>query len=62
MQQAKPLARLRAIRDAKRRAEALGVQRDALIRQAIEEGHSERKVALAAGLSPGRVNQIVHGG
>jgi len=55
------LSQLRAIRDAQRRAKALLSRRDELIRLAVtEEGHSERLVAEAAGLSPGRVNQIVH--
>jgi hypothetical protein len=57
------LSRLRGIRDAQRRAEALLPERDKLIRKAVTvEGHSERLVAEAAGLSPGRVNQIVHSG
>ena len=56
------LSRLRAIRDAQRRAKALLSERDELIRRAVtEEEHSERLVAEAAGLSPGRINQIVHG-
>jgi hypothetical protein len=57
------LSRLRSIRDAQRRAKALLTERDDLIREAVQvEGHSERLVAEAAGLSPGRINQIVHGG
>jgi hypothetical protein len=55
-----PLARLRRIRDAKQRADKLAVDRDDLIREALAEGNSERKVALAVGLSPGRVNRIAH--
>lgn len=54
------LSKLRAVRDAERRAEKLRVERDELIREAVGEGHSERLVAEAAGLSPGRINQIVH--
>lgn len=55
------LSRLRAIRDAQRRARAVLADRDELIRDAVKvEGHSERAVAEAAGLSPGRINQIVH--
>ena len=55
------LSRLRGIRDAQRRAQAMLPDRDELIREAIKrEGHSERLVAEAAGLSPGRINQIVH--
>lgn len=43
------------------RAKALLSERDELIRHAVEEeGHSHRMVAEAAGLSPGRVNQIVN--
>jgi hypothetical protein len=35
--------------------------RDLLIRDAVKrEGHSERMVAEAAGLSSARINQIVH--
>jgi DNA-directed RNA polymerase specialized sigma subunit len=38
-------------------------ERDRLIREAVkEEGHSERMVAEAAGLSPPRINQIVQSG
>jgi transposase len=56
------ISRLRTIRDAQRRAEALLVERDALIKKAVAEGHSERLVAEAAGLSAGRINQITHSG
>lgn len=35
--------------------------RDALIRQAHIEGSSIRSIATAAGLSPSRVHQILHG-
>jgi len=61
METSDPLPRLRKIRDAKRRAEKLAIDRDGLIRRAIEDGHSERKVAEAVGLTPGRVHQIVDG-
>lgn len=59
------LSRLRAIRDAERRVQAMRGDKDevrnTLVRDAVkEEGHSERMVAEAAGLSPGRINQIVH--
>ena len=58
----KPLARLRAIRDAQRRAEEMAADRDALIRRAIvDEELSYRTVAQAAGLTAGRVKQIVDG-
>jgi hypothetical protein len=62
MPTAKPLAQLREIRDARKRVEKLEEKRDGLIREAIKEGHSERKVALAVGLTPGRVHQIAVGG
>lgn len=52
------LSELREIRDAQKRADDL---RDDLIRKAIKEGHSERKVAIAAGLTQPRINQIVRG-
>jgi hypothetical protein len=48
------LSRLRKVRD-------LMKDRDDLIRKAIEEDHSYRKVAEAIGLSPGRVKQIIDG-
>jgi hypothetical protein len=55
------LSRLRTIRDAQRRAKALLSERDELIVQAVKvEGHSERLVAEAAGLTSPRVNQIVN--
>jgi hypothetical protein len=54
----KPLSKLRGIRNAESRVEAMRQERDELILEAIREGHSERKVAEAAGLSPGRINQI----
>jgi hypothetical protein len=55
------LSELREIRDALERADALLAQRDKLILKAIEEGHSQRKVAIAAGLSKARVDQIAQG-
>jgi DNA-directed RNA polymerase specialized sigma subunit len=55
------LSRLRTIRDAQRRAKALLSERDELIVRAVKvEGHSERLVAEAAGLTSPRVNQIVN--
>jgi hypothetical protein len=55
-----PLARLLQIKQAKQRYDSLAKSRDDLIREAVEQGHSERTVALAIGLSPGRINRIVH--
>jgi hypothetical protein len=55
-----PLQRLREIRAEQRRARALTAERDRLIRQALKQGISERQVAAAAGLTPGRINQIAH--
>jgi len=54
----KPMPRLRQIREQKRRAEALNPERDVRIMEALEEGFTERQVAVAAGLSPGRISQI----
>jgi hypothetical protein len=59
-----PLPRLRKLRDEIRRIDAerrdLAEGRDLLIREASRQGKTERQIAAAAGLSPGRVNQIVH--
>lgn len=52
------LPRLREIRFQQRKAKALTAERDRLIRQAVREGESERKVAAAAGLSQSRVHEI----
>lgn len=57
----RPLAQLRSIRDAEKRSAERRDQRNRLIREAIAEGHSERKVAEAIGLSPGRIHQIAKG-
>jgi hypothetical protein len=55
------LTRLREIRDIQRKAKALNPERNRLIRGVLSEGRvSERQVASAAGLSPGRIDQIVH--
>lgn len=55
-----PLPRLREIRDAIRRAEALVPERDRLVRRAVKKnGYSQRRVAEAAGISQSRVDQIV---
>jgi hypothetical protein len=54
----KHMARLRRIREQQHRARSLSAERDDLIRQAIELGHTEREVALASGLSPSRVHDI----
>jgi hypothetical protein len=56
-----PLKRLREIRDQFRLAEALVPERDELIRRALRQGSSERKVADAAGLTQPRINQIAGG-
>jgi hypothetical protein len=55
-----PLPRLRRIRDEIRRIDALIPQRDRLIREAVEQGYSERQIAKAAGVHHTRVNQIKH--
>ncbi len=59
-----PLPQLRQLREQIRRLDAerddLAEGRDLLIRQAAEQDISERQIAEAAGLSRGRVNQIVH--
>lgn len=58
-----PLLQLRTLRDQIRRTDAqredLAEGRDLLIRQAAEQGLSERQIAEAAGLSKSRVHQIV---
>ena len=54
-----PLPQLRKIRDEIRRTDQLIADRDRLIREAVELGYSQRQIAIAAGLSLGRVNQIV---
>lgn len=61
MSEPKPLARLRRIRDAQKRAGELAVGRDDAIREALAEEHSERKVAEAAGLSPAHIHRIRNG-
>ena len=55
-----PLSKLRELRAARQQLEALLEQRDGLIREAAGAGYSERQIAQAAGLTPGRINQIVH--
>jgi len=59
-----PLLELRSIRDQIRLLDAqredLINDRDRLIRLAVDQGKSEGQIAEAAGLSPGRVNQIKH--
>jgi hypothetical protein len=61
---ASPLLQLRKIRDEIRRLDAnredLVEGRDHLIREAAEQDVPERQIAQAAGVSHGRVNQIVH--
>jgi len=52
------MPRLRQIREQKRRAQALDPERNDLVQSALEEGFTERQVAAAAGLSPGRISQI----
>lgn len=53
-----PLQRLREIRDAQKRARDLIAERDHLIRQAAADELPFRQIAIAAGLTPGRVHQI----
>lgn len=55
-----PLPRLREIRDDERRVKAQKPERDRLIREAVEQGKTERQIAEAAGVHHSRVNQIVH--
>lgn len=55
-----PMAQLRKMRDLQRRVNRLTAGRDTLIRGAAEMGSSERQIAEAAGISHGRVHQIVH--
>lgn len=57
-----PLPRLREIRDQRHAAAALVPERDRLIREALRQGKSERQVAAAAGLTPGRIHQIALSG
>jgi DNA-directed RNA polymerase specialized sigma subunit len=57
-----PLPRLRILRDEIRRIDALRDERDRLIRKAAKEGKTQQQIADAAGLSQGRVNQIVISG
>lgn len=54
-----PLPQLRQLRDEIRRIKKLHPQRDRLIREAVEQGHTQQQVAKAAGLSQARVHQIV---
>lgn len=61
MQKPTSLSELRRIRDAQRRAKALLVRRDELVRAAVlVEGHSYRMVGEAAGLSSSRIEEIVN--
>jgi hypothetical protein len=53
-----PLQRLREIRDIQREAVALIPERNRLIRELAKAGAPERSIAAAAGLSPGRINQL----
>lgn len=55
-----PMVQLRKMRDLERRIRRLTAGRNRLIREAVALGHSERQIAEAAGVSHGRVNQIVH--
>lgn len=59
-----PLAQLREIRDKIReldeQREDLAEGRNILILEALEQENSERTIAESAGLSYGRVNQIVN--
>lgn len=54
-----PLAMLREIRAVLREAERLKRRRNDYIRAAAEAGYSERRIALAAGISRGQVHRIV---
>lgn len=55
------MERLREIRDTQRCAREMNGERDRLIRLAAKV-NSERAIAMATGLSPGRVHQIVRSG
>lgn len=54
-----PLPQLRQIRDEIRRIEGLHPTRNRLIREAVEQGHTQQQVAKAAGLSQARIHQII---
>jgi len=59
MPDADPRKRLREIRDIQLAAAALTSERDRLLREAVEAGHSRRKLSKDVGLSRSRVGQIV---
>jgi transcriptional regulator with XRE-family HTH domain len=56
-----PMAQLRKMRDLERRVRSLVAGRNTQILAAIELGYSQRQIAVAAGISQGRVNQIKNG-
>jgi hypothetical protein len=60
-----PLPRLRTLKDKIRQLDDergdLQEGRDLLIREAAEQAYTEAQIAEAAGLSPGRINQILRG-
>jgi hypothetical protein len=54
-----PLPRLRQIREQKKAASELDSERDALIRHGAKRDYTQAELALAAGVDPSRVGQIV---
>jgi hypothetical protein len=50
---------LQQVRAATRAADAAVLERDKTIRRAHKKGETVRTIALAAGLSPARIHQIV---
>lgn len=56
------MAQLRRMRNLRNRVERLTAGRDALIREALTEGRTERQVAIAAGLSQARIWDIKSNG
>jgi len=57
-----PRKRLREIRDLQKSALALTPERNRLIRQLLQEGDSQRKVARDAGLTQPQISEIAIGG
>jgi hypothetical protein len=55
------MKRLASVTTAASKATQASQRRDELIRQAHAEGSTIRAIALAAGISPSRVHQIIHG-
>jgi hypothetical protein len=57
------MAELRKLRDLQVRLRRLSLNRDTLIREAIDQGRTQRQIAIAAGLSQPQIHKIkVKGG